>query len=151
MCIRDRVHVMHIIWCSSAVHHRCRAVAINNVFRAWTPMLRHRIHVSLCRRICRFLCEEDCRHSLWYRWVNAIRSHQPSDGVTDILSTMHRIWAVTHYHDIASQVIITRPSVDLPSTWVNEWNCNDLECVRKPTESRFSLTHCTNRSSRWAE
>ena len=35
--------------------------------------------------------------------------------------------------------------------WKNEWNCNDFECVRKPTESRLSLTHCTNKSSRWAE
>jgi len=32
-----------------------------------------------------------------------------------------------------------------------ERNCNDFECVRKPTESRLSLTHCTNKSSRWAE
>jgi len=29
-----------------------------------------------------------------------------------------------------------------------ERNCNDFECVGKPTESRFSLTHCTNKSSR---
>ena len=32
-----------------------------------------------------------------------------------------------------------------------KWNCNDFECVRKPTESRLSLTHCTNTSNRWAE
>ena len=34
---------------------------------------------------------------------------------------------------------------------VNEWNCNDFKCVRKPTESWLSLTHCTNKSSRWVE
>ena len=32
-----------------------------------------------------------------------------------------------------------------------KWNCNDFECVRKPTGSRLSLTHCTNKSSRWVE
>ena len=34
-----------------------------------------------------------------------------------------------------------------------EWNekCNDLKCVRKPTQSRLSLTHHANKSSCWAE
>ena len=32
-----------------------------------------------------------------------------------------------------------------------KWNCNDFECVRKPTESRLSLSRCRNKSSRWAE
>ena len=35
--------------------------------------------------------------------------------------------------------------------WMNEWKCNDLKCVRKPTKSRLSLTHHANKSSRWAE
>ena len=34
---------------------------------------------------------------------------------------------------------------------MNEWKCNDLKCVRKPTKSRLSLTHRANKSSRWAE
>ena len=34
-----------------------------------------------------------------------------------------------------------------------KWNekCNDLKCVQKPTQSRLSLTHHANKSSRWAE
>ena len=32
-----------------------------------------------------------------------------------------------------------------------ERKCNDLKCVRKPTKSRLSLTHHSNKSSRWAE
>jgi len=27
--------------------------------------------------------------------------------------------------------------------WMNEWKCNDLKCVRKPTRCRLSLTHWT--------
>ena len=34
---------------------------------------------------------------------------------------------------------------------MNEWKCDDLKCVRKPTKSRLSLTHRANKSSRWAE
>jgi len=37
------------------------------------------------------------------------------------------------------------------SRHLNEWKCNDLKCVRKPTKSRISLTHRANKSSRWAE
>ena len=29
--------------------------------------------------------------------------------------------------------------------------CNDLKCVQKPTQSRLSLTHHANKSSRWAD
>jgi len=34
-----------------------------------------------------------------------------------------------------------------------KWNekCNDLKCVQKPTQSRLSLTHHANKSSRWAD
>jgi len=32
-----------------------------------------------------------------------------------------------------------------------KWKCSDLECVRKPTRSRLSLSHHANISSRWAE
>jgi len=34
---------------------------------------------------------------------------------------------------------------------MNEWKCDDLKCVRKPTKSRLSLTHRANKPSRWAE
>ena len=29
--------------------------------------------------------------------------------------------------------------------------CNDLKCVQKPTQSRLSLTHHANKSSRWTD
>ena len=34
-----------------------------------------------------------------------------------------------------------------------KWNekCDDLKCVQKPTQSRLSLTHHANKSSRWAD
>ena len=33
---------------------------------------------------------------------------------------------------------------------MNEWDCADVKCVRKLTESRLSLTHRANKSSGWA-
>ena len=34
-----------------------------------------------------------------------------------------------------------------------KWNekCSDLKCAQKPTQSRLSLTHHANKSSRWAD
>jgi len=34
---------------------------------------------------------------------------------------------------------------------VNEMKVQWFKCVRKPTRSRLSLTHHSNKSSRWAE
>jgi len=45
-------------------------------------------------------------------------------------------------------ILVRSPSHDYDA--VNKWNekCNDLKCVQKPTQSRLSLTHHANKSSR---
>ena len=35
--------------------------------------------------------------------------------------------------------------------WMNEWKCIEFKCFDKPTNSRLSLTHHANTSSRWAK
>ena len=68
----------------------------------------------------------------------------------------HWWWAYPLRHwrlmTIFCKLLIARLNFSRTEARHNEWKCNDLKCVRKPTwEPRLILTHHANKSSRWAE
>ena len=54
-----------------------------------------------------------------------------------VLYTMHRAYIFQHF--TYENLSVAHGQAEMNE--YSERNCNDFECVRKPTESRLSLTH----------
>ena len=76
-----------------------------------------------------------CSQVFWHCWLS-------------VRTSMYAFTLWRSLEDVAQCAIVireNRPSACCCNkwtmqAWMNEWNSNDLECIRKPTESRFSLT-----------
>jgi len=130
--------LLHVAYQSAIyLHHTHRVAGMYTVVHKNTPLnflmflcqiffINFSQHCSNCSSGCAF-CED-----LTSRWIcdNILWKH---------IWPQHTNWTMFS--------IVQCLNVE----WMNEWKCNDLKCVRKPTKSRLSLTHHANKSSRWAE